>query len=77
LTDADVLAAQERLRTDPDFQDHFSELVGLQRVTSIQVSSATIRQLALQDLWRPDARRAFVVQVFTTMPEPRQWRGMA
>jgi hypothetical protein len=33
----------------------------LQRVTSIQVSCATIRQLALEDLWGPDARRAFVV----------------
>jgi hypothetical protein len=61
LTDADVLAAQERLRTDPDFRDRYCELVDLQRVTSIEVSGATIRQLAQQDLWGPHARRAFVV----------------
>lgn len=61
LTDADVLAAQERLRTDPEFHNHYCELVDLQRVTSIEVSSATIRQLAQQDLWGPEARRAFVV----------------
>jgi hypothetical protein len=61
LTDADVLAARERLRTDPDFQNHYCELVDLQGVTSIEVSSATIRQLAQQDLWGPHARRAFVV----------------
>lgn len=61
LSDADVLGAQEQIRADRDRQHHYSELVDLQRVTSIEVSSDTIRQLARQDLWDAHSRRAFVV----------------
>jgi hypothetical protein len=61
LTDADVLAAQERLRADPDFRGYYFQLVDLQRVSAFEVSGATARQLAQQDLWGPQARRAFVV----------------
>lgn len=61
VTEAGITDAIARLRAEPNFRPHFSELLDMRGVTGFEVSSEAVRALTQLDLFDPSARRAFVV----------------
>ena len=61
LTMADVLAHQEKLQHDPDFDPAFSQLLDFSHVTKLQLTSDNIRQIAQNSIFSPASRRAILV----------------
>lgn len=61
LTGEDLRGHQQRLRSDPGFDRHFDQLWNFLDVEAIDVSTATVRELASARSFDPGARRAFVV----------------
>ena len=67
LTDEDLLDHQARLRSDPDFDSSFSQLIDCTQVTELRVSSSGVRRVAKTKLFDATSRRAIVAdqnQVF-------------
>jgi hypothetical protein len=61
LTDSDVREHYRRLLADPLFDPSFNQLADLREVERVEVSTAMIREAGLMKVFRPEARRAFVV----------------
>ncbi|HWZ85220.1 MAG TPA: hypothetical protein VN032_03410 [Thermoanaerobaculia bacterium] len=61
LTGRDLLAHARTLAADPRFHPHFCQLVDLREVTTVDASSAIIRELAEVSPFGAGARRAIVV----------------
>ncbi len=61
VEEAEVLAHQDKLRRDPDFDPSFAQLFDTHGVTSVQVSTAAIRRLAQRNPFGAGARRAFIM----------------
>jgi hypothetical protein len=62
LTDADLRAHQEALRGDPRFRPEFSQLVDCSAVTEVSVTIRMVWQLGQSTLFKPEAKRAYVVK---------------
>ena len=60
ITEHELLAHARALAADPRFEPHFCQLADLRDVTSVQVTSATIRQLVHLSPFGAGARRALV-----------------
>ena len=61
LTPADVLAHQEKLLKDPEFDRSFSQILDFTRITDFELQGADVRMLAQKTVFSPDSRRAIVV----------------
>ena len=61
LTDADIVSHYQRLGADPDFRPSFRQLCDLRDVSRIAAHTETLRDLANNSIFAPDARRAVVV----------------
>ncbi len=61
FTLADILAHEEKLRLDPDFDPSFSQLLDASHITKLEITSEHIRRLAQDSLFSPDSRRALLV----------------
>jgi len=61
LTLADVLAHQDQILTDPDFNPQYSQLLDLTHVTKIDLSADDICKLAERDIFHPTSSRAILV----------------
>jgi len=60
LSQADVLAHQQKLLNDPDFDPTFSQIADFRQVTSFDLSADEIRFLAQRSIFSPHARRALI-----------------
>ena len=61
FTLADILAHEEKLRLDPDFDPSFSQLLDASHITKLEITSEHIRVLAQDSLFSPNSRRALLV----------------
>jgi hypothetical protein len=61
LTLADVLAHQDQILADPDFNPQYSQLLDLSHVTKIDLSADDIYKLAERDIFLPASSRAILV----------------
>jgi hypothetical protein len=61
LTDEQVAAYTKALWADPRFDPGFRQIVDFRDVTSIHVTGAAVRDVARENPFRRDARRAFIV----------------
>jgi hypothetical protein len=61
LTLAEVLAHQQQLLEDSDFDPSFAYLVDFTQCTDLELSSDEIRRLALKPIFSADSRRAYLV----------------
>ena len=61
LTDEQIAAHAEALRGDARFDPGFRQIVDFRELTDIRVTGAGVRNVARQNPFRRDARRAFVV----------------
>jgi hypothetical protein len=61
LTDEQVAAYTKALWADPRFDPGFRQVVDFRELTDIRVSGAAVREIARDNPFRRDARRAFVV----------------
>jgi hypothetical protein len=61
LTDEQVAAYTKALWADPRFDPAFRQVVDFRDVTSIRVTGAAVRDVARENPFRRDARRAFIV----------------
>lgn len=57
---ADVLAHQEKLVNDPDFDPSFSQIADFTQVTELNLSAEDVRQLAEKAVFSPHSRRAII-----------------
>jgi len=61
LTLADVLAHQDQILADPDFNPQYSQLLDLTHVTKIDLSADDICKLAERHIFHPTSSRAILV----------------
>jgi hypothetical protein len=61
VTMAEVLAHQQKLSADPDFNATFSQLMDVSHITKIELTTEDIRRLAQETLFSPTTRRAILV----------------
>jgi len=61
LTEEDLRALYEKIRTDPAFEPTFCQLCDLREVTKITTTADALRSLAQTYTFSPGSRRAFVV----------------
>ena len=61
LSDADLLAQQARLRTEPKFQPGFCQLINTSEVTETTMTGEAVKRVAQNSLFAPESKRAFVV----------------
>ena len=61
LTLADVLAHQDQILADPDFNPGYSQLLDLTHVTKMDLSAEDICKLAERDIFLPASSRAILV----------------
>lgn len=61
FSQADVLAHQQKLLNDPDFDPSFSQIVDFNQVTDFKLSAEEIRLLAQRSIFSPTARRALIM----------------
>ena len=61
LTDEHIVAHAATLRADPRFDPGFRQIADFRELTELRVSSEGLRDVARQNPFRRDARRAFVV----------------
>jgi|HubBroStandDraft_2_1064218.scaffolds.fasta_scaffold26194_1 hypothetical protein len=61
LTLADVLAHQDQILAEPDFNPQFSQLMDFTHVTKIDLSAEDICRLAERDIFHPTSSRAILV----------------
>lgn len=60
LTKDEVLALQDQLRKDPDFDPNLSQLSDLTHVTALNITGAEMQELAERTAFSPKARRAVI-----------------
>jgi hypothetical protein len=60
LTFAESLAHQDQLLNDPDFNSEFNQLIDLTAATSLDISVAEAKRLAMRNPFSSTSRRAFV-----------------
>jgi hypothetical protein len=60
LTRADVLAHQENLLKDPDFDPGYSQIFDFSQVTAFELSAEEIRGLAKRSVFSPHSHRALI-----------------
>ncbi len=61
LTDADLLGHQARLRTEPNFQPGFCQLIDTSEVAEMTLTGAAVKQVASNSLFARESKRPFVV----------------
>jgi hypothetical protein len=61
LTSTELIAATNRIGSDPRFHPDLRQLVDFRDATDVQLDAQGVRQLAALQLFAPDARRAFVM----------------
>jgi len=60
VTEAELFAHQDALRSDPRFRPHFRQLYDCSEATEAEVSAEVMRRLAKETPFAPVARRALV-----------------
>jgi hypothetical protein len=60
VTDDEVYAHNEKLRTDPRFDPTYRQLTDLTGVTEIAVSTSMINETSLDQFFEPGTRRAII-----------------
>jgi hypothetical protein len=60
VTYAEVLAARKKFLSDPDFRPDFRQLYDGREVTRMALTASEVGQLAMNPLFGPGTRRAFV-----------------
>jgi hypothetical protein len=58
ITYADLLAHQNRLLKDPDFDPSFSQILDFTRMTALKLEPNEVRNLAQRTIFSPESRRA-------------------
>jgi hypothetical protein len=58
VTFADLLAHQDKLLTDPDFDPSFSQIMDFTRITSFDLEASDVYRLAQRNIFSPESRRA-------------------
>lgn len=61
LTDMEIGAHAETLRADPRFDPGFRQIANFLELTQVRVTAEGVRNVALHNPFRPEARRAFAV----------------
>jgi hypothetical protein len=61
LTMAEILAHQNKLANDSDFDPDFSQLMDFTQVTQIALNANDVRRLAQRSIFSPQSRRAFIM----------------
>jgi hypothetical protein len=62
ITDRDIVGHLHALRSDPHFQPHFRQLTDTRAVDRVEVTSNAIQQIAEENPFGPDAKRALVAR---------------
>jgi hypothetical protein len=58
VTFADLLAHQDKLLKDPDFDRSFSQIMDFTRITSFDLEASDVYRLAQRSIFSPESRRA-------------------
>jgi hypothetical protein len=61
VTETDAWGSAAALMNDPSFDPTFAQLADMREVKDVDVSTRTVRELALIHIFAPQARRALVV----------------
>ena len=77
ITDDDVLAYQDRLRSDPAFNPAFDQIYDLSEVIESVVSDATLRRLGERNPFLPSVRRAFITTIESSHRHVETFLSMA
>ena len=60
VTDREVLDHNQNLRTDPEFDSGYRQLVDMTGITELRISTNLINETAINQFFEPGTRRAFV-----------------
>ena len=66
VIDDEVRNHNERLRTDPQFDPNYRQLIDLTGITEVLVATPTVTAAAQDQYFTPGSRRAFVASTDTT-----------
>jgi hypothetical protein len=61
VTEIDAWSSAAALVNDPSFDPTFAQLADMREVTRVEVSTNTVRELAVMRIFSPEARRALIV----------------
>lgn len=61
VTESDAWGSTSALMNDPSFDPTFAQLADMRAVKNVDVSTNTVRELAVMNIFAPQARRALVV----------------
>jgi hypothetical protein len=61
VTESDAWGSTAALMNDPCFDPTFAQLADMRAVKNVDVSTNTVRELAVMNIFAPQARRALVV----------------
>ena len=73
LTWSEIKQRQDQIRSDPDFDHEFNQLVDLRTVTSFEMNSEQTRMLARRRVFSPTSKRAFLAGDPAAFGMGRMW----
>ncbi len=76
LTDADVIAFQERLRNEPDFEPDFGQLADCREIEAVDMTTEGVEEAARRSPFSEGARRAIVVRSDLTFGMARMFEAL-
>jgi len=76
LNDADLVDHSKRVAADPEFKSDFNQLADFREVTSLEISTETIKEIAADSPYGKGSRRAIVVNSPLAYGLSRIYRAM-
>jgi hypothetical protein len=78
VTDGEILQHGRAIKSDPRFDPSFSEIVDFTRVTEVNVSENTLKQLAsAKSVFSPDSKHAVIAPIAPVYELARIYQGKA
>jgi hypothetical protein len=73
VTDKEIHEHNDKLRNDPHFDPSYRQIVDLTGITEIKVSTVTINETSLNQIFNPGTRRAMVATSDATFGMARMY----
>jgi hypothetical protein len=73
VTWQEINARQDQIKTDPNFDPKFNQIVDFRSVTGLDMSAEQTRLLATRSIFSPKSKRAFVATNSAVFGVARMW----
>ena len=73
VTWQEINARQDQIKTDPNFDPKFNQIVDFRSVTGLDMSAEQTRLLATRSIFSPKSKRAFVATSSAVFGVGRMW----